>query len=186
MPLDDILMDCEEQMEKAVDHLKHELRSIRTGRASPALVENVKVEYYGAMTDIRAISAISVPEATQIVIKPFSPTDLKLIEKAISDSKLGLTTHSDGRQLRLNLPPMSQERRQQLAGQCKGIGEEAKIRIRNARRDSNKLVETEEKGKVMTEDEATRGKEQIQDLTKQYETKIDEMLEHKRNEIMQV
>ena len=186
MPLDDILLDCEEQMEKAVEHLKHELRSVRTGRASPSLVENVKVEYYGAMTDLRAISAISVPEATQIVIKPFAPTDLKLIEKAISESKLGLTPHSDGRQLRLVLPPMSQERRQQLAGQCKGFGEEAKIRIRNARRDSNKLVETEEKGKLLTEDESTRGKEQIQELTKQYETKIDEMLEHKRAEIMQV
>src|SRR5437667_4431654 len=101
MPLDDVLMDCEEHMEKAVDHLQHELRGIRTGRASPALVEHIRVEYYGSQTDLRSIAAISVPEATQILIKPFSPQDIRAIEKAISDSKLGLTPHSDGKQLRL-------------------------------------------------------------------------------------
>src|SRR5437660_6359276 len=143
MPLDDILLDCEEQMEKAVDHLKHELRSVRTGRASPALVENIKVDYYGSPTDLRAIAAISVPEATQLLIKPFSPGDMKAIEKAISDSKIGLTPHSDGKQLRLMLPPLSQERRLQLVGQTKEMGERAKVTIRNARRDANKVLDTE-------------------------------------------
>src|SRR5450432_3563196 len=100
MPADDILLDCEENMEKAVDHVKQELRGIRTGRASPALLENMKVEYFGSTTDLKSIAMISVPEATQLLIKPFSPTDLKAIEKAISDSKLGLTAHSDGKQLR--------------------------------------------------------------------------------------
>src|SRR5205823_8991053 len=132
MPLDDIILDCEEQMDKAVDHLRHELRSIRTGRASPALVENIKVDYYGSPTDLRAIAAISVPEATQLLIKPFSPGDLKSIEKAINDSKIGLTPHSDGRQVRLMLPPLSQERRLQLAGQCKTHAEAAKIEIGRA------------------------------------------------------
>src|SRR6185312_12349364 len=186
MPADDILLDCEEQMEKAVEHLRHELRGIRTGRASPALVENIKVDYYGSPTDLRAIAAISVPEATQILIKPFSPQDLKAIEKAINDSKIGLTPHSDGKQLRLMLPPLSQERRLQLAGQCKSFAEDAKVRIRNARRDANKLADTEQKGSVMTEDEANGAKEQIQELTKQYEGKIDEATEHKRQEVMQV
>ena len=186
MPADDILMDCEEAMEKALEHLKHELRGVRTGRATPALVENVKVDYYGSMTDLRSIAAISVPEATQLLIRPFSPGDLKLIEKAIGESKLGLTAHSDGKQLRLNLPPMSQERRLQLVGQCKQFAEAAKISVRNARRDANKLVDTEEKGKVMTEDEATQAKEKIQELTKQYEAKIDELTEHKKAEVMQV
>jgi ribosome recycling factor len=186
MPADDILLDCEEQMEKATEHLKHELRGIRTGRANPALVETLKVDYYGTPTDLKAIAMITVPEFNQILIKPFTPGDLKSIEKAINDSKLGLPTSSDGRQIRLTLPAMSQERRQQLVGQTKGIGEEAKIRIRNARRDSNKLVETEEKGGVMTEDEAAKAKEQIQDLTKQYESKVEEMLDHKRQEILQV
>ena len=101
MPIDDILLDTEEHMEKAIEHLKHELRSVRTGRASPAMVENIKVEYYGTPTDLRSIASISVPEATQILIKPFSPGDLKWIEKAINDSKLPLTPHSDGKQLRV-------------------------------------------------------------------------------------
>src|SRR3954462_14690296 len=182
MPMDDILLDCEEHMEKAIEHLKHELRGIRTGRATPALVENIKVDYYGSMTDLRSIASISVPEATQLLIKPFSPQDMKAIEKAINDSKLGLTPPSDGRQMRLVLPAMSQERRLQLVGQCKGFAEHAKITIRNARRDANKVLETEEKGGVVTEDEAKQGKEQIQDLTKQYEAKVDEAIEHKRQE----
>src|SRR5204862_5547838 len=142
--------------------LRHELRSIRTGRASPALVENIKVDYYGSPTDLRAIAAISVPEATQILIKPFSPGDIKSIEKAINDSKLGLSPHSDGKQLRLMLPALSQERRQQLVGQCKSHAETAKIAIRNARRDANKILDTEKKGGVITEDEDTHGKEQVQ------------------------
>src|SRR5688500_5679354 len=109
MPVDDILLECEEQMEKALEHLKHEMRAVRTGRANPALVENIKVDYYGAPTDLRSIAVISVPEPAQLLIKPFSPGDLKAIEKAINDSKIGLSPHSDGRQVRLQLPPMSQE-----------------------------------------------------------------------------
>ena len=186
MPADDILFDCEENMEKAVEHLKHELRTVRTGRASPGLVEHVQVMYYEQLTPLKSIASISVPEATQLLIKPFSPSDLKAIEKAINDSKLGLTPHSDGKSLRLMLPPMSQERRLQLAGQCKQYAEAAKISVRNARRDANKLVDTEEKGSVLTEDEAKQTKEKIQDLTKQYEAKVEELTEHKKQEVMQV
>jgi len=186
MPLDDILIDAEMHMEKATDHLLQELRGIRTGRASPGLVEHIKVEYYGSPTDLRSIAAISIPEATQILIKPFSPGDMRAIEKAINDSKLGLTPHSDGKQLRLVLPSLSQERRLQLAGQCKHLAETAKVAIRNARRDANKVLETEEKGGLVTEDDSTKGKEQIQELTKTYETKVDEVVEKKRVEIMQI
>jgi ribosome recycling factor len=135
---------------------------------------------------LRSIASISIPEATQILVKPFSPGDLRAIEKAINDSKIGLTAHSDGKQLRLMLPPLSQERRQQLAGQCKQMAETAKIAIRNARRDANKILETEEKGSVVTEDEAARGKEQIQELTKSYEAKVDELVEKKRADVMQI
>ncbi|HEY7120500.1 MAG TPA: ribosome recycling factor [Tepidisphaeraceae bacterium] len=186
MPIDDILFDCEEHMEKAVEHLRHELRGIRTGRASPALVEHVTVEYYGTPTALKSIASISIPEATQILIKPFSPQDLKAIEKAINDSKVGLTPHSDGKTLRLMLPPMSQETRLKMAGQCKGMAETAKVAIRNARRDANKLVETEEKGGVLTEDDAAKGKEDVQELTKKYETTVDELVEKKRKEVMEV
>src|SRR5881227_651042 len=131
MPVDDVLLDCEEHMEKAIDHLQHELRGLRTGRASPALVEDIRVDYYGSQTALKAIASISVPEATQLLIKPFSPQDMKAIEKAINDSKIGLTPHSDGRQLRLMLPPLSQERRMQLVGQTKTHAEAAKVSIRN-------------------------------------------------------
>src|SRR5580658_5198717 len=157
MPLDDILLEAEMHMEKAIEHLHHEMRGLRTGRATPALVEHLKVDYYGTPTDLRSIASISVPEATQLLIKPFSPGDIKAIEKAINDSKIGLTPHSDGKQLRLVLPSLSQERRLQLAGQCKQHAEAAKIAIRNARRDANKILETEQKGGVVTEDDAAQG-----------------------------
>lgn len=186
MPVDDILMDCEMHMEKAIEHLQHELRGIRTGRASPALVEHIRVDYYGSPTDLRSIASISVPEATQLLIKPFNPGDLRAIEKAVNDSKIGLTPHSDGKQLRLMLPPLSQERRLQLAGQCKQHAEAAKVAVRNARRDANKILETEQKGGVVTEDDLKHGKDQIQELTKQYETKVDQLIDHKQKEILQV
>lgn len=186
MPADDILLDCEEHMEKAIDHLRHELSGVRTGRASPALVENVQVDYYGAPTPLRSIAVIQVPEATQLLIKPFNPADLKAIEKALSESKLNLPTSSDGKAIRLNLPPMSQERRLQMVASTKGMGEHAKVTIRNARRDANKVVDSEQKGGILTEDEAEKLKEDIQELTKSYETKVDELLEKKRHEIMDV
>ncbi len=186
MPADDILMDCEEQMEKALEHLRHELSGVRTGRASPALVENVQVDYYGSPTSIKAIAIIQIPEATQILIKPFNPADLKAIDRAISDSKLNLPTSSDGKAIRLNLPPMSQERRIQMAGSIKIMGEHAKITIRNARRDANKVVDAEEKGRLLTEDDSKKVKEDIQELTKTYEGKSDEALEKKKNEILTV
>src|SRR3712207_872744 len=154
MPADDILLDCEEHMEKAIEHLKHELRGVRTGRANPAMVETVKVDYYGSPTDLRSIASINVPEATQILIKPFAPGDLKAIERAINDAKLPMTPHSDGKTLRLTLPPMSQDVRLKMAAQVKGMGEDVKVRIRNARREANKLIDTEQKGSMMTEDEA--------------------------------
>ena len=186
MPVDDALLEAEMHMDKTVEHLQQELRGIRTGRATPALVEHIKVDYYGTPTDLRSIASISIPEATQILVKPFSPGDLKAIEKAIGDAKLGLTPHSDGKQLRMNLPPLSQERRLQLVGQCKQHAETAKIAIRNARRDANKIIDTEQKGGVMTEDESAGGKEQVQELTKTYEAKVDELIEKKKHDIMQV
>lgn len=186
MAMDDILLESEESMEKVTEHLKNELRSIRTGRASTALVEHVRVEYYGTPTDLKSIAALSVPEPTQIMIKPFSPGDLKAIEKAISDANLGLTPHSDGRAIRLQLPALSQDRRLQLVGQCKKFAEDAKVKIRNIRRDANRSVEVAEKEKTITEDEVTSGKESIQELTKTYEGKIDQMIEAKQKEVMTV
>lgn len=186
MPVDDVLMDTELNMEKTLEHLGNELKTVRTGRATPAIVEHVKVEYYGSLTDIKSIAAISVPEATQILIKPFQKSDLKAIERAISDSKTGLTAHSDGTQIRINLPPMSMDRRKQLAAQCKDYGEKAKIQIRNARRDGIKVLDTEKKGSVITEDDLKSGKEQVDELTKKMEHKIEELVAKKQHELMDV
>lgn len=186
MPVDDVLMDTEMNMEKAVEHLVDQLKTIRTGRATPAIVEHVKVEYYGGLTDIKSIAAISIPEATQIIIKPFAKSDIKNIERAISDSKTGLTAHSDGTQLRINLPPMSMDRRKQMAGQVKENGEKSKIQLRNARRDGNKILDTEKKGSVITEDEHKSGKEQLDELTKKMEAKLDAIIAKKTSELLDV
>jgi ribosome recycling factor len=183
MPADEILMECEEHMIKAMEHLKHELRGLRTGRASPALLEYLKVEYYGTLTDLKSIAMISVPEATQLLVKPFTPQDCKAIEKAIGDANMGLTPHSDGKQIRIQLPAMSQDRRIKLAGQAKEHGETAKIAIRGARRDANKAVEGDD---TLTEDEQKKTKEDIQELLKKYEGDIETTVESKKKDIMEL
>ena len=186
MPIDDILLDCEEGMEKAVEHLRHELRGIRTGRASPALVEHMMVEYYGSPTPLKNIAAISVPEATQLMIKPFEQSVLKFIEKAFQESKIQATPRSDGKSLRLILPAMSQDVRIKMVATCKTKSEEAKVKVRNSRRDANKLIDTEAKGGILTEDVAKGGKESVTELTQTYEAKVDEIIEKKRVEVMEV
>ncbi|MEM7808358.1 MAG: ribosome recycling factor [Planctomycetota bacterium] len=186
MPIDDILLECEDQMEKAVAHLHHELRGVRTGRASPALIEFLKVDYYGAPTDLKSIAAINVNEGNQLIVKPFSPADIGPINKAIADSPLGLNPQSDGKQIRIALPSMSMDRRKQLVGQVKQYGEESKVKIRNARRDANKDVDAEEKAGEMGEDDASRAKDDVQDLTKQYEEKVVEACKKKEDDVMEV
>ncbi len=188
MDLDEVLLDCEDKMDKASAYLGSELRGVRTGRASPALVEFVKVDYYGSMTDLRQISQISVPEPTQLLIKPHDPTSIQAIVKAIQSAGLGLNPMSEGKQVRLMLPPLSGERRQQLANSTKAMGEQAKIAIRNVRRDANKHIDTLEKDSKagVTEDQAKAAKEEVQKLTDAHEKKIESMLEAKRKEILEV
>ena len=186
MPIDDILLECEDAMEKAVDHLHHELRGVRTGRASPALIEFVKVDYYGAPTDLKSIASINVNEGNQLIVKPFSPTDIGPINKALSESTLGLNPQSDGKQTRIALPAMSQDRRRQLVAQVNKYGEETKIKIRNARRDANKSLDGEEKAGELGEDEAARAKDDVQELTKDYEGKVVTACEKKEADVMEV
>ncbi len=183
MAMDDILLDAEEKMERAVEYLKHEFRGIRTGRASVGLVDHIKVDYYGSPTDLRQLASIAAPEANLIVIKPFDPGTLKDIERTIQASDLGITPSSDGKVIRLAVPALSGERRQQLSGQIKKMTEAQRVAIRNARRDANKEVDTQEKASQLTEDEARKGKDDIQKLTDDYETKVNGMLEAKRKEI---
>jgi ribosome recycling factor len=186
MPADDILMDCEEHMEKALEHLRHEMRGVR----HRAGVAGAGGEHPGRIlrhaNRHRAMASISVPEATQILIKPFDASAVKYIEKALNDAKLPLTVRNDGKQLRLLLPPMSQELRKKMVAQVKGFSETAKVAIRNARRDANKLPDTEEKGGVITEDQAKKLKEDIQELTKRLRAQVDDSIAKKEKEIMEV
>ncbi len=188
MDVDLILLECEDHMTKAVDYLKHELRGIRTGRASTAMIEHVKVEAYGSPTDLKNLASLSVPEPTQILVKPFDPSTMTDIIKGIERADLGLNPRPEGKQIRVPVPPLSGERRRQLAGQVKSMGEAAKVAIRNARRDANRHVDQAEKDKAsgLSEDAAKDMKNEIQELTKKYESTVDSLVEQKSREISEV
>ncbi|MBN2376918.1 MAG: ribosome recycling factor [Sedimentisphaerales bacterium] len=186
MPLEEITFEAEEKMDKSVSFLRSEFRTIRTGRASPALVDGIKVEYYGTSTSLKELASVSAPEANLIVIKPFDASCIKDIDKAILASPLGITPNSDGRIIRLVVPPLSRERRQQLAQQIKHMAEQARVSIRNARRDANKQLDLDQKDKVLTEDERDDGKKEIDELTKKYVGQVDDVLKAKTDEIMEV
>jgi ribosome recycling factor len=184
---DTILLETEEHMEKARDYLKHELRGIRTGRASPAMVEFVKVDYYGASTDLKALAIISVPEPTQLLIKPFDASSIGEIKKAIEAAGLGLNPMNEGgKLLRINVPPLSGERRQQLVAKVKKLAEEAKVVLRNARRDGNKHADHLKAAGHTAEDEIETLKQEIQELLKKYEAEMDKLTEQKSKEIAEV
>jgi ribosome recycling factor len=185
MTSDEILMDVEERMEKAVSNLKEELRGIRTGRASPALVDTLRVDYYGSPTPLKQLAGVSTPDPQQMLIRPYDLGALKDIEKAIIASNIGLTPNSDGKVIRLNVPAMSGEQRQKMVTRVKKLAEDAKVSIRNIRRDGNKHFDTEEKNKTLTEDLRDAGKEDVQKLTDTYETKAQELADKKIAEIME-
>jgi len=184
MPTKQMVLESESKMEKAVEVLHDELKTVRTGRASTGLVENIKVEYYGTPTPLRQLATLAAPQPDMIVIKPFDPASLKEIEKAIKNSDLSIAPIVEGKFIRLSIPPLSEERRRQLAQQAKQVGEQAKVGLRNIRRDSNKQLEKQEKDKLITEDDMEKGKKQIDDITKEYTDRIDSMIKHKADEIM--
>ncbi len=186
MPSDEILLDVEEKMESAVEYFREELRGIRTGRASVGLVDHIKVDYYGSPTDLRQLATISTPEANQIVIKPFDPNSIGAIDKAIQSSDIGITPHSDGKVIRLTVPPLSGERRDQLVGQVKKMAEASRVAVRNARRDGNKQVDKEQKAGEIPEDEAHQSKDRIQKLTDKYEQQVDKLLDGKVKDIQEL
>ncbi len=185
MTSDEILMDVEERMEKAVSNLKEELRGIRTGRASPALVDTLRVDYYGSPTPLKQLAGVSTPDPQQILIRPYDQGALKDIEKAIIAGNIGLTPNSDGKVIRLNVPAMSGEQRQKMVTRVKKLAEDSKVSIRNIRRDGNKGFETEEKNKTLTEDDRDAGKEEVQKLTDTYEKKAQELADKKITEIVE-
>lgn len=184
MDQDEILLDTEERMEKAVQVLQGQFQGLRTGRATPGLVDSIRVDYYGSPTPLKQIASVSCPEPQQIVIRPFDATQINAIVKAIQSSDVGLSPNSDGRLIRLNVPALSTERRKQLVSRVKEFAEEARVAIRNVRRDGNKNADTLQKDKACTEDERDQLKEQVQDLTKKYETKVNDLAAAKDKEIM--
>jgi len=186
MPYDDIYLEASERMDKAVEHLKEQFRTVRSARATPGLVENVRVEYYGTHTPLKQLATIAVPDPQLIVIKPYDPSSVDAINRAILTSQLGLTPSVDAKLIRITVPPLSEERRKKLAAQLHALAEEAKVAIRNIRRDANKQGEQEKKDGAMPEDDLFRLKDDIQELTSDHEQAIDKALEHKTDEIMEV
>ena len=186
MPIDEILFEAEESMEKAMDHLKHEFNGLRTGRASTSLVDRVTVDYYGTPTDLRGLASITTPDASSILIKPFDPSSLKDVIRGLEAANLGINPQSDGKQIRMVLPALSQERRLQLAHKGKEVSEHTRIALRNIRRDANKKVDNEEKESLLTEDQTKSGREDVQELLKKYEGTVDTLVAQKTKEIMEV
>lgn len=181
---DMILLETEDAMSKALDYLKNEFRGIRTGRASTALVDYLKVDYYGSMTELKGLAAVSVPEPTQLLIRPFDTGAISAIKTAIESSGLGVTPVVEAKQIRLNIPPLSAERRQQLVARVKKMGEEQKVAIRNVRRDGNKHAEALAKAaSALSKDQIDALKEEIQELLKKHEEQIDARIEEKVKEI---
>ena len=184
MKVVEIINQHKSKMEKAIQFLADELKAARTGRASTALVENIRVEYYGSPTPLKQLASLAAPQADLIVIKPFDPAVIKDIEKAIKNSDLSIAPILDGKMIRLSIPPLSEERRRQIVNQVKQAGEQTKISIRNIRHDAMKELETQEKSKLITEDDLDSGKKQIDDLTKEFTGKIENVTKTKSDEIM--
>jgi ribosome recycling factor len=185
MSTDEILLDIEERMEKAIRKLKSDLAGIRTGRANPGLVDSLRVEVYGSPVPIKQIASVGAPEPNQIVIRPYDPGTLKDIEKAIQTSDLGFNPQNDGRLIRLNVPPLSTEVRRKMVGRIKELTEESKVAVRNIRRDGNKTADQAEKDKDLSEDDRDKVKEEIQELTKTYEAQATEAAKAREKEVME-
>ncbi len=185
MSIKDLTKECRTKMDKSVEYYGKELHGVRTGRATTALLEYIKVEYYGSQTDLKDIAAISVSEATQLVVKPYDPASKRDIVKGIESAELGLNPQSEGDIIRINIPAPSAERRAQLVNQIKKMAEDSRIAIRNERRDSIKHIDSlvKDKSNAFSEDDGKHGKEDIESLTKKHISNIDEMCDMKSKEI---
>lgn len=180
-----ILADLDAKIEKSTQHLGEQMRSIRTGRAAPALLEGIRVDYYGTPTPLQQLAHISVPEARQLLLKPYDQSALKEMERAILKSDLGLTPSSDGKVLRLTLPPLSEEQRKKLVAKVRDLAEQCRVALRNERRDANKHGDQALKDGKLTEDDNRALHDHIQERLKKGENRIDDLLKKKSNEIME-
>ena len=186
MDPDEILLNTEEGMEKAAEYMSHEFASVRTGKASPALVENIDVEAYGSMMKLKQLALISTPEPRMLVISPFDSATTQAIEKAIKESKLGIQPIVDGKIIRLPIPALSEERRRDLVKTVKQIAEETRVRIRSSRREGMDALKKAEKEGGITEDNLKQSEKEVQKLTDDYVKKVDDSFASKEADIMKV
>ncbi len=184
--LDDVLLDADDKMDKSVQFLQQELGGLRTGKASPAMVENLNVDYYGSQTRLREIANLSTPEPRLLVVNPYDPTSLGAIEKAILAANIGITPVSDGRVIRIPVPELSEERRRDLVKVARRLAEESRVAIRNVRREANDAIKGLQKEGTISEDEREAGLAEIQKTTDQRIARVDELLEAKEKDVMSV
>lgn len=184
MSVDEILLDTEDRMEKAIEILKKNLSGIRTGRANPGLVDSVRVEVYGSPTPLKQIASVGAPEPTQIVIRPYDAGTIKDIEKAIVSADLGFNPQNDGRVIRINIPSLSTDVRKKMVSRIKELSEEAKISIRNVRRDANKAADQAAKDKEISEDQRDDLKDKVQEFTKKFEEQASESAKAREKDVL--
>lgn len=182
----ELLQSVDKDMQKSLEAMESDFHKFRTGRANTAMVEKLQVDYYGTYTPLQSLAAISIPEATQIMIRPFDPSSLKLIEKAIAESDLKVNPSNDGKVIRITLPPLTQDRRRDLQKQVGKRVEDAKISIRNIRREAMEMLKEFEDEKMIAEDEHKRGKEELEKVTKAFGDKAEEIGSRKEREVMEI
>ncbi len=182
----DVITNMSAHMDKTIEALRKEYQKVRTGRASTALLDEIRVDYYGTPTPLNQLATLAVPEPRTITLQPWEAKQIPAIEKAILNANLGLTPSNDGRVIRLNLPPLTEERRKEIVKQLRKMAEDAKVALRNIRRDSIDELKRLEKDKKITEDELKRAEKEVQDVTNGHVSKIDEVLAHKEKEVMEV
>jgi len=185
MAIRETLHNTEEKLKKAFESMNREFHEVRTGRASPSLVEGLHIDYYGTPTMLKQLAAISAPDAHLIVIQPWDPTAIVEIEKAIMKSNLGITPSNDGKIIRLAVPQLSKERRQELAKLIHKMSEDGRVSMRTIRRDAKEAIEKLEKDKLISEDDKFRGIDELQKLVDKYIAKIDELLKNKEKEVLE-
>jgi ribosome recycling factor len=181
-----VITSMKSHMEKSVESLRKEYQKVRTGRATTALLDDIKVNYYDTPTQINQVASLTVPEARVIVIQPWESKLIPLIEKAILNANIGLTPTNDGKVIRLSLPPLTEERRKEIVKTLKKMAEDAKVALRNIRRDANDELKKIEKDKKISEDELKRAEKEVQDMTNSFVSRIDEILAVKEKEVMEV
>jgi ribosome recycling factor len=184
--IDDTLLEAEEKMERAIEHAKEDFATVRTGRATPAMFAKIVVDYYGSPTPLPQLASIAIPEARMAIIKPYDASQLGVMERAVRDSDLGVNPNNEGTQLRIMLPPLTEERRREMVKVARTKGEDAKVAIRNVRRKAKEELDRIMRDGEAGEDEVRRAEKDLEDVTHRYVTDVDEILKHKEAELLEV